>query len=195
MNKVNFPKVLKSDRTILNAYANGEIKEQSEKMFDVINRNRDFLIPWHKDTTGNIKYQTPEMCADYITRIVNAFNNQTQAGYGIYFKETNQYIGHIMAFDIDYQNNSLEFGIFIDKQFSKRGLMHEGILTLEYFFVQNGAHHFTLKCAGDNITAQKSFEKLGYNLEGVQKENRLYIGDIKYRDTYIYGKVINDVSR
>lgn len=192
MNKVNFPKVLIGERITLNAYANGDIKEQSEKMFDVINRNRDFFIPWHKDTTGNIKYQNPEMCADYITRIINAFNNQTQAGYGIYFKETNQYIGHIMAIDIDYQNNSVEFGRFIDKDFANKGYMREATLLLEDFFIKQGAHHFTLKCASDNINAQKSYEKLNYNLEGIQKENRLYIGDIKYRDTYIYGKVINN---
>ncbi|MBD5398407.1 GNAT family N-acetyltransferase [bacterium] len=192
MNKVNFPKVLIGERITLNAYANGDIKEQSEKMFDIINRNRDFFIPWHKDTTGNIKYQNPEMCADYITRIVNAFNNQTQAGYGIYFKETNQYIGHIMAIEIDYQNNSVEFGRFIDKNFAKNGYMKEANLLLEDFFIKQGAHHFTLKCAGDNENAKKSHEKLNYNLEGIQKENRLYIGDTKYRDTYIYGKIINN---
>lgn len=195
MNKVDFPKVLTDDRIILNAYANGDVKEQSEKMFDVINRNRDFFIPWHKDTTGKVKYQNPEMCADYITRIVNAFNSQTQAGYGVYLKETNQYIGHIMAFDIDYQNNSLEFGSFLDEEFCKKGLMREAVLALEYFFIQNGAHHFTLKCAGDNQNSLKSCEKLGYTLEGIQKENRLYIGDTKYRDTYIFGKIVKDNQR
>ena len=73
--------------------------------------------------------------------------------------------------------------------------MREAVLALEYFFIQNGAHHFTLKCAGDNQNSLKSCEKLGYTLEGIQKENRLYIGDTKYRDTYIFGKIVKDNQR
>ena len=84
-----------------------------------------------------------------------------------------------MVFDIDCQNNSLEFGCCIDKDFSGQGLMRETILVLEYFFFKQGAHHFTMKCANDNISSKHMIESLDYKLEGIQKENRLYIGNTK----------------
>ena len=195
MNKVDFPKILEQERIILKSYAVGDIDEHTKQMFRVIDANRDFFIPWHKDTTGTIKYQNPDMCKDYITRIVNAFNNKTQAGYGVYKKDLDKYIGHIMAYDIDYQNNSLEFGLFMDKAYTKQGLMREAVLALEYFFKEQGAHHFTMKCANDNENSSKMIQSLGYQLEGTQKENRLYIGDTKYRDTLIFGKVVKDNQR
>lgn len=100
-----------------------------------------------------------------------------------------------MVFDIDYQNNSLEFGCCIDKDFSKKGLMRESILILEKFFSKQGAHHFTMKCANDNLASKHLIESLGYELEGIQKENRLYIGAKEYRDTLIFGKIANSFIR
>lgn len=192
MNKVEFPHKIEGININLESYLTKDIDVVSQLFFNIINKNREFFIPWHKDTTGKIKYQNLEMCKEYLTRVITAFKDMTKAGYMIYKKDDNKFIGHIMAIDIDYQNNAVEFGRFIDKEFSGKGYMKEANLLLEDFFIKQGAHHFTLKCASDNLNAQKSHEKLNYNLEGIQKENRLYIGDTKYRDTYIYGKIINN---
>ena len=100
-------------------------------------------------------------------------------------------VGSVYLRDIDYDNSSAEFGIFIGEE-SVRG---KGIgtttakLILDYGHNELGLHRIFLRLLVDNIAAFKSFRKAGFIAEGIFRDMKKIDG--KYIDIMFMSSIKN----
>lgn len=96
--------------------------------------------------------------------------------------EENVPVGSVYLRDIDYENSSAEFGIFIGED-SARG---KGVGTtaarmiLDYGHNQLDLHRIFLRLVAENIAAYKSYRKAGFVTEGIFRDMKRIDG--KYVD-------------
>jgi RimJ/RimL family protein N-acetyltransferase len=101
-------------------------------------------------------------------------------------------IGDIALQDIDKNNRSCSIGMGMSKmEYRNKGYGKEAMkLLLEYGFYNYGLERITANTLEINIPAQKLLEKLGFTLEGKERE-AIYFGGKKY-DRYIYGILVEE---
>ena len=91
-------------------------------------------------------------------------------------------VGSVYLRDIDYENSSAEFGIFIGEQSALgKGIGTEAAeLVLTFAHEQLGLHRIFLRLLADNMIAYKSYLKVGFVVEGIFRDMKKIDG--KFRD-------------
>ena len=94
-------------------------------------------------------------------------------------------IGDISFFNIEWVNRSAEFGIFIgDKSVWNKGYGTESVqLLLEHGFETLNLHRIFLRVYSTNLRARRSYEKVGFVLEGTLREAVYRHG--RYADVHV----------
>lgn len=92
--------------------------------------------------------------------------------YIIVERETGRSVGSVYYRDIDEKNESAEYGIFIGEAFARgRGLGTETARLFTAFGLNVlRLHRISLKVLGDNNVARRSYEKAGFQTEGVFRD-------------------------
>ena len=91
-------------------------------------------------------------------------------------------VGSVYLRDIDYENSSAEFGIFI----GEKSALGKGIgtkttkLVLEYAHKKLLLHRVFLRLLSDNLPAYKAYRKAGFIVEGIFRDMKKIDG--KYKD-------------
>ena len=112
---------------------------------------------------------TPEMHRDWL-------RNKVETGkviqYIIVEHESGQSVGSVYFRDVDEKNESAEYGIFIGEPWAKnRGLGTETARLFTAFGLDVlRLHRISLKVLGDNAVARHSYEKAGFQIEGVFRD-------------------------
>lgn len=94
----------------------------------------------------------------------------------------NNPVGSVYLQDVDYEYKKAEYGIFIGEN-SARGKGYgtqAAKLMLEYAFRKAKLHRVYLRAFADNIRAITSYEKAGFVLEGILRDD-VYVRN-EYRD-------------
>ena len=96
-------------------------------------------------------------------------------------KSTKTPIGSVYIRDIDYKNKKGEFGIFIgEKQYTGHGFGTEAAdLIIKYGFLQLDLNKIYLRVLSTNLSAIKSYLKVGFKYEGYFRE------DVYVRQNYL----------
>lgn len=86
---------------------------------------------------------------------------------------TNRALGSVYIRDIDRSHNKAEYGIFIGEPEARgRGIGTAAAkLMLRYCFEEEGLHRIYLRALSDNIQAIRSYEKAGFEREGLLKDD------------------------
>jgi len=97
------------------------------------------------------------------------------------------YLGNIGLHDINWRSRNAEVGIVIGKkEYLSKGYGTEAmLLALEHSFEQLNLHRIILRVFDFNQRAIKSYQKCGFEEEGVLREHFFARG--KYRDEIIMG--------
>ena len=112
---------------------------------------------------------TPEMHRAWL-------KNKVETGkviqYIIVERESGQSVGSVYFRDVDEKNESAEYGIFIGETWARgRGLGTETARLFTAFGLDVlRLHRISLKVLGDNAVAQRSYEKAGFQTEGVFRD-------------------------
>ncbi|MBV7334263.1 GNAT family N-acetyltransferase [Chloroflexi bacterium TSY] len=103
---------------------------------------------------------------------INIASSDSHIPFGIVLIETDRLIGEISLSHIDWSNRVAELGISIgEKECQGKGLGTEALeLFIEYSFRELNLHRIELGVVDYNIRAIKSYEKLGFQLEGRLRE-------------------------
>lgn len=103
------------------------------------------------------------------------------------FLQDDTVIGDVALQGIDWQNRSCDIGMGIAKiENRNRGYGKEAVrLMLDYAFHHLGLERVSANTLEGNISAQKSLEKMGFVLEGRERQS-VYFGGRKY-DRLNYG--------
>lgn len=94
---------------------------------------------------------------------------------------TDEPVGSVYIRDIDRQHNKAEYGIFIGEPSARgRGLGTAAAkLMLRYCFEEEGLHRVYLRALTGNEQAIRSYEKAGFQREGILR------GDVKIDGKYV----------
>lgn len=93
--------------------------------------------------------------------------------FAICDKETNQHIGNIKLDFYDPSARVIEMGILIgNKNYWGKGIgFQAGKLVIDYAFSQLNVRKVWAAVYSNNIASKRMFEKLGFKIEGIQKEH------------------------
>lgn len=146
-------------------------------------------LDWINDTDMN-KYlvqkskQTLEDLKSYIQ------SHESNLLCGIFSKEDDSHLGNILMSRISKPSNNCHIGIFVGKESWGKGIGTSAVSLLsDYILNTKGFHKITAGVVKGNIGSSKLFEKAGYNLEFVSKEE-FRLGD-EYLDSLYYTKYSN----
>lgn len=118
----------------------------------------------------------------YFNKILEYQNKGSSLFWMICLKETDQPIGTVSAWNVDWNRNSIEFGYSIYPAFRERGFMSEALRavmtycheTLEFTILDIWTEEH-------NLPSQKLAKKLGFRFKGYEIEQAKHsLGDIKY---------------
>ena len=103
--------------------------------------------------------------------------------------------GELLAFvgltNIDWSVRKAEFYIFVNPEIRGRGVGTEAArLLLRYGFEELRLHKIFLLADASNVAARKTYEKVGFKLEGIHREENIV--DTKYEDRLYYGILAKD---
>jgi ribosomal-protein-serine acetyltransferase len=178
-------KIQISENTILRRIELSDAKV----IFNTINTQRDYLGEWLpfvdltkkiKDTEGFIRtvLEAPENCKEFVFVIM--YDDEFAGLIG--FKGT------------DRQNKKTEIGYWLSEGFQKKGIITESVKSLEkYAFDVMKINRIQIKCAVGNIASKNIPRRLGYKLEGVERDGELLSGG-KFTDLEVYSKLREKVK-
>lgn len=98
-------------------------------------------------------------------------------------------VGSVYLRDIDQENSSAEFGIFIGEESALgKGIGTESAkLILDYAHNQLGLHRVFLRLLADNVSAYKAYRKAGFISEGIFRDMKKIDG--KYKDVMFMSSI------
>jgi RimJ/RimL family protein N-acetyltransferase len=138
-------------------------------------------------------YQSmPEITETEITvrRAHNQFLNRESLRFLIFSKETDEFIGTCSLHNINWDIPKFEIGYWIDIRFSGKGFMTEAIQRLTHFAIQElNGRRIEIRCESSNTKSRTIPEKLGYELEGILRNEDFSADGKKLTDTCIYAKI------
>lgn len=109
---------------------------------------------------------------------------------GIYRKTDEVHVGNILLSNIDIDNKNCDIGIFIGKDYWGTGIGTSSVVMMsDYAFNTLKVHKIIAGVVEGNTGSAKLFEKAGFTLDGIKKE------EFKLNDEYLnifhYGKINN----
>ena len=156
-----------------------------------LNDNLDNYLSWMNDEDSILyltkkKKQTISDLKNYIKYHLDSNNYLC----GIFKKSNDMHVGNVLLSRIDTSNENCDIGIFIGKEFWGEGIGTSAVILLsDYAFNVLGMHKVIAGVVKENIGSSKLFEKAGFKLDGIKKEE-FKMGN-KFLDHLHYGKIKN----
>ncbi|WP_101846325.1 GNAT family N-acetyltransferase [Halobacillus sp. Marseille-P3879] len=107
-----------------------------------------------------------------------------------FHKETGELVCSTGLHRMDWEVPKFEIGYWVDSRYSGKGYITEAVDGLtEFAFRELKAKRIEIRCDLFNDKSRAIPEKLGYELEGVLKNDDLSVDGLEVRDTCIYAKI------
>ena len=173
-----------------------ELKENNLILRSIIDSDTPLIVSWRnkESVKKNFLYRsdfTAEIHKKWLKEKV-ATGNVVQFIIELQNDFDSIPVGSVYLRDIDYENSSAEFGIFIGED-SARG---KGVGTkaakmiLEYGHNELGLHRIFLRLIAENTAAYKSYRKAGFITEGIFRDMKKIDG--RYIDIMFMSSVQNN---
>ncbi|OOR15362.1 N-acetyltransferase [Bacillus mycoides] len=181
---LDVPLQIETDRLILRAplqAGDGNVVHQAIK--DSINELKQWLLLFQSiPTVEETEIILRNAHIDFLKR--ESFR------YLIYHKDTNDFIGTASLHGINWKISKCEIGYWINTQFSGKGYMTEAVSELTNLgFQLLKFRRIEIRCESNNTKSRTIPEKLGFELEGILRNEDLSADSKKLTDTCIYAKV------
>ena len=145
------------------------------------------LQPWLGFARSNPSVEetetnTREAHAKFITR--------ESLRYLIFLKDTDEFVGSTGFHNIDWSVPKFEIGYWIDTRMSGNGYMAEAVGKLtELALNELNGKRVEIRCESKNDKSRAVPERLGYELEGILRNEDLSVDGERLTDTCVYGKI------
>ncbi len=163
-----------------------EIADISD-IFNTIDTQRDYLGEWLPFVSSTNELSDTE---DYVKSVINAINFLAEQTFTI--QVNGEFAGIIGYKDTDWANKRTEIGYWLSEKFQRRGIMTRSVEKLcEYAFIDMDLNRVQIKCAVGNVRSKRIPIRLGFKLEGVERDGEL-LSNGKFTDIEIYSKLRNE---
>jgi RimJ/RimL family protein N-acetyltransferase len=185
---INFPLPITTPRLLLRQpILKSDAPEYSQAVTESINE----LKPW---MLWALRHQEVEQAENYIREChinwMTKNNNNVGLPLWIIEKETGVFVGHIVMWNINWNIPRFEIGFWARTPYAGKGYITEAVNALtRYCFSQLGARRIEIRCETKNIRSQLVPQRLGFQLDGVLRNNALAVADGKITDTLVFSRV------
>lgn len=163
--------------------------EQSDSadIFKTIDTQREFLGKWLPFVAYTKEISDTEQ---FVNSVVNAPEDRFE--YIFTIKKCDEFVGLIGFKDTDKQNKKTEIGYWLSEKHQKQGIITKSVEKLcDFAFNQQGINRIQIKCAIENTASINIPKKLGFRLEGIERQGELLTNDL-FTDLVIYSKLKSD---
>jgi RimJ/RimL family protein N-acetyltransferase len=142
--------------------------------YQLLDNNRDYLLdhfPYLIAEAGESRMASEV----FVRQCMADWLLQTRYALGIWSNETTELIGFVQIFNLDWSVSSGELGYFIDREYTKKGIMTEVLARVVRFgFLQLELDKLIIKTLIDNYASQRLARRVGFSREGdLRNEYRL----------------------
>lgn len=155
-----------------------ELKEKhAPEIFRILDSERDYMRIWLPFVDNQLKVKDSE---DAVKMLTSGINMQ----FCIFYQ--NKFVGLIGFKDTDETNKRTEIGYWLSQAAQKKGVMIRSVKALlDYAFSEMEMNRVQIKAALNNLLSRAIPEKLGFWLEGIERDGELLV-DNKYTDIAVY---------
>ena len=161
------------DDVVLNPLSEKDISD----IFNTLNNEREYMRVWlpFVDYTNKI-----DDTRSFVTSALQAEDKHFTICY------QGKLVGLIGFKDTDSVNKKTEIGYWLSQYAQGKGIMLHSVLKLiEYAFNEIGMNRVQIKVAVNNHRSKQIPEKLGFLLEGVERDGELLVDNV-YTDINVY---------
>lgn len=152
--------------------------ESTSDIYKAIARERNYLrtwlpfVDWTQDESNTLEY-------------VQGVIDNEEVQYSIY--DSDKFIGRIGFNHMDSLNHKAEIGYWIIEEEQGKGIVTRSVKELLILgFTDLNLNKVVIKAGVGNIKSRSIPEKLGFTLEGIERDGELLV-DNKYTDLAVYG--------
>lgn len=158
----------------------------AEDMFRVVDKCMADFSPWLDWTTE----YTKDMAFDFLKTADTNWNDGKEFVYAIYLENT--FIGLITVLSIAKQHKRAEIGYWLDTDYTGNGYMSEAVKLIEKELFDNDFNKIVIQTDVLNVKSAKIPQTLGYQLEGILKEDAYSQTRQCFWDRNIFAKLKSD---
>lgn len=181
--EINAKRVKNIFKTIINNDLELQLLDyyHAEVMYQVIDRNRDYLskwFPWVKNT------KKTEHTRAFIESELQRFANNNGFSTGIFYKS--QYIGNISFHEINWNTKMTSIGYWLSAEHQGKGIMTACCqILLNHGFGILGLNRIEIRARTDNDKSRAIPIRLGFKEEGILRQ--VDFNNDRYYDHVVYG--------
>ena len=157
-----------------------------DAIFKIIDSERVYMQEWlpFVDLTT-----TPDFTRNFVTAYVNS--DRIDITCAVFYK--NCFVGLVGLKDTDLDNQKTEIGYWLSEQYQHKGIVTRACKKMiDYVFREIGLNRIQLKTATENYKSQRVAERLGFALEGIERDGELHTRG--FVDLKVYGLLMKDYN-
>ena len=159
-------------------------------IFRIIGSQREYLRKW-LPFVDNTKEVTDTRL--FIISTLDTPEKRSELTFVIHLN--GKFVGIIGFKDTDKANKKTEIGYWLSEEYQKRGIVTQSVKRLmELAFEELGINRIQIKCATGNIPSKNIPQRLGFSLEGIERDGEL-LSDGVFTDLEVYSILKNDFRK
>lgn len=161
----------------------------AEFIFKAIDSQREYLGEWlpFVEYTKSVKDSL-----DYVNSVVTMPEDCKEWQFSLFCGD--DFAGLAGFKGTDQLNRKSEIGYWLKEEFQNRGIMTESVRALMKFgFSELHLNRIQIKCAPENVKSNKIPQRLGFTLEGIERESE-FVKEGVFRDANVWSLIKKDVT-
>src|SRR5699024_6656421 len=181
----DLPTEFTSERLLIRMPLPGDGK----KVYDAIRYSRTSLQKW----LPFAQQEQSEEEVEINVRLAHIdFLKREDLRLHIFCKKTKNFIGSSGLHRIDWDVPKVEIGYWIDDRYSGKGYITEAVERITMYAIDEiKARRIEIHCDEKNVRSRAIPERLGFELEGIFKQDSVAVNGQDLRNTCVYAKVFN----
>ncbi len=163
-----------------------QISDASD-IFKIIDSQRVYLGKWLPFVAVTKELKDTE---SFVSSVVDSCQEKQECTFTI--RKNDKLIGLIGVNTTDKLNKKTEIGYWLSKEEQGTGIVTKSVAKLcDFAFNELGMNRIQIRCAVENLPSKNIPKKLGFTLEGIEREGELLAGNI-FTDLEVYSKLKSD---
>jgi Acetyltransferases, including N-acetylases of ribosomal proteins len=163
--------------------------DDAEHIFKAIDSQREYLGEWlpFVEFTKSVKDSL-----DYVNSVVTMPEECKEWQFAVFCGD--DFAGLAGFKGTDRLNMKSEIGYWLKEEFQHRGIMTESVRALIKFgFSELDLNRIQIKCAPENVKSNKIPQRLGFTLEGIERDSEL-VRDGVFRNANVWSLLKKDIN-
>ncbi|WP_068774274.1 GNAT family N-acetyltransferase [Paenibacillus sp. FJAT-26967] len=180
---IDFPDHFVTERLLIRLPMPGDGKA----VYEAVIASQDELKLWlpfaqHEQTEEDKEVNVREAHLNFLKR--------EDLRFLIFLKDTHEFVGSSGLHNPNWSVPKFEIGYWLDSRYTGQGYMSEAVKGItDFAFRELKAHRLEIRCDLLNIKSRAIPERLGFELEGILKNEDRSVDGTQLRDTCIYAMI------